>query len=201
MSYWPWWLGGLGLAAVMVGHWLLTHRMMGVSGRVTALVDRARFGPIRDESADMSDAELQAALLAATLEAFGPLPELTAAPPAAPPVPVERAAAPDPPARHVGFFAGLALGGLLSALVGGARPLRWLDGALSTRLSEVAPGLPLAALFVGGVLVGAGTRMAGGCTSGHGLCGVSRLQPGSLASTAAFFGAGALASALLGRLL
>jgi uncharacterized membrane protein YedE/YeeE len=31
--------------------------------------------------------------------------------------------------------------------------------------------------------------MAGGCTSGHGLCGVSRFQPGSLLTTAAFFGA------------
>jgi uncharacterized membrane protein YedE/YeeE len=51
-----------------------------------------------------------------------------------------------------------------------------------------------------GVLVGFGTRMASGCTSGHGLCGVSRLQPGSLLATAAFFGAGIVVSFLLGAL-
>jgi uncharacterized membrane protein YedE/YeeE len=51
-----------------------------------------------------------------------------------------------------------------------------------------------AALVGGGVLVGFGTRMAAGCTSGHGLCGVSRFQKGSMLSTAAFFGMGIVVS-------
>lgn len=46
------------------------------------------------------------------------------------------------------------------------------------------------ALLLGGVLVGFGTRLAKGCTSGHGLCGTARLQPGSLLATATFFGTG-----------
>lgn len=57
------------------------------------------------------------------------------------------------------------------------------------------------ALLGGGLLVGFGTRLAGGCTSGHGLSGCSRLQPGSLVSTACFFGTGVLVSLLLARVL
>ena len=46
------------------------------------------------------------------------------------------------------------------------------------------------ALMVAGVLVGVGTRYGGGCTSGHGVCGLSRLSPRSLVATATFMGAG-----------
>jgi hypothetical protein len=46
------------------------------------------------------------------------------------------------------------------------------------------------ALVVAGLLVGIGTRYGSGCTSGHGVCGLSRLSPRSLAATAAFMGAG-----------
>jgi uncharacterized membrane protein YedE/YeeE len=46
------------------------------------------------------------------------------------------------------------------------------------------------ALIVAGLLVGIGTRYGSGCTSGHGVCGISRLSPRSLAATAAFMAAG-----------
>jgi uncharacterized protein len=46
------------------------------------------------------------------------------------------------------------------------------------------------ALILAGLLVGAGTRYGGGCTSGHGVCGLSRLSPRSLVATAAFMGSG-----------
>ena len=45
-------------------------------------------------------------------------------------------------------------------------------------------------LVVAGVLVGLGTRYGSGCTSGHGVCGVSRLSPRSLVATLAFMAAG-----------
>ena len=45
-------------------------------------------------------------------------------------------------------------------------------------------------LLLAGLLVGAGTRYGSGCTSGHGVCGLSRLSPRSLAATAAFMAAG-----------
>ena len=47
-----------------------------------------------------------------------------------------------------------------------------------------------AVLVAAGLLVGAGTRYGGGCTSGHGVCGLSRCSPRSLAATAAFMLAG-----------
>lgn len=46
------------------------------------------------------------------------------------------------------------------------------------------------ALVSAGLLVGVGTRYGAGCTSGHGVCGLSRLSLRSLAATAAFMGAG-----------
>jgi uncharacterized membrane protein YedE/YeeE len=45
-------------------------------------------------------------------------------------------------------------------------------------------------LLVAGVLVGIGTRYGSGCTSGHGVCGISRLSPRSMAATAAFMVSG-----------
>ena len=47
-----------------------------------------------------------------------------------------------------------------------------------------------ATLAVAGLLVGVGTRYGAGCTSGHGVCGLSRLSPRSLVATLAFMGAG-----------
>jgi len=49
-----------------------------------------------------------------------------------------------------------------------------------------------AALVAAGLLVGIGTRYGSGCTSGHGVSGLSRLSPRSLAATASFMGAGFL---------
>lgn len=53
-------------------------------------------------------------------------------------------------------------------------------------------------LVVAGLLVGFGTRLANGCTSGHGVCGVARLSPRSLAATAVFVLVG-VATAFIAR--
>ena len=62
------------------------------------------------------------------------------------------------------------------------------------RLFAGPPGLTVDAdyptLVVAGILVGLGTRYGSGCTSGHGVCGVSRLSPRSLVATLAFMAAG-----------
>jgi uncharacterized membrane protein YedE/YeeE len=47
-----------------------------------------------------------------------------------------------------------------------------------------------ASIVAAGLLVGLGTRYGSGCTSGHGVCGLSRLSPRSLVATLAFMGAG-----------
>lgn len=58
--------------------------------------------------------------------------------------------------------------------------------------------LSLAALIVGGLVTGLGVTFGSGCTSGHGVCGMSRLSPRSFAATACFM-AGAFATVFLVR--
>lgn len=71
--------------------------------------------------------------------------------------------------------------GLLSA------PLAWLAfGAMPPAQIDNSPALLTAA----GLLVGIGTRFGSGCTSGHGVCGIARLSPRSMAATACFILAG-----------
>jgi uncharacterized membrane protein YedE/YeeE len=53
---------------------------------------------------------------------------------------------------------------------------------------QVPVGLP--ALIVSGLLVGFGTRLGSGCTSGHGVCGLARLSPRSLVATTTFMASG-----------
>ena len=54
-----------------------------------------------------------------------------------------------------------------------------------------------AVLAIAGLLVGIGTRLGNGCTSGHGVCGISRLAPRSIAATLVFMGTGATAVLLM----
>lgn len=97
------------------------------------------------------------------------------------------------------FLGGIVLGGLLAALSGDGLALQTVDPAHARFFGAGATGL--LALFAGGALVGFGTAWAGGCTSGHGLVGVSRLQPGSLVATAAFFGTAVAVSCALSFLV
>lgn len=76
---------------------------------------------------------------------------------------------------RVAFVAGLLLGALAYILaVGGQTPV------------EVLASPP--AILIGGLLVGFGTRLGSGCTSGHGLCGMARFSRRSMVATAVFFG-------------
>lgn len=62
-------------------------------------------------------------------------------------------------------------------------------------------GFPFAWLLLAGLLVGFGTRLGNGCTSGHGICGLSRLSPRSLAAVLAFMGSGMATVYLLRHVL
>jgi uncharacterized membrane protein YedE/YeeE len=100
-----------------------------------------------------------------------------------------------------GRIAGISgvLGGLLTpvrgdllwrlAFVGGivAAPLIY---TLFKAVPSVQIDADYAMLVLAGLLVGVGTRYGAGCTSGHGVCGLSRLSLRSLAATATFMGAG-----------
>lgn len=91
------------------------------------------------------------------------------------------------------------LGGLLRPVKGdtGWR-LAFLAGMLAAPLLYFAVAGPTTpridagwvTLVIAGLLVGVGTRYGSGCTSGHGVCGLSRLSPRSLVATLAFMGAG-----------
>jgi uncharacterized protein len=65
-----------------------------------------------------------------------------------------------------------------------------LFGKFSDRIA--LPALPLLPLAFSGLLVGVGTRLGGGCTSGHGVCGLSRFSLRSLIATLTFIATGAL---------
>ena len=75
------------------------------------------------------------------------------------------------------------------AFVGGLVVASLVYGLFAT-LPAVQIDASYVALVVAGLLVGVGTRYGYGCTSGHGVCGLSRLSPRSLVATLAFMGAG-----------
>jgi uncharacterized protein len=86
----------------------------------------------------------------------------------------------DPRPGDVGWRASLILGLLLAPT------------ALSFLTTLKAPAIESSwpTLIAAGLLVGFGTRLGSGCTSGHGICGVSRLSPRSIAATALFMASG-----------
>lgn len=73
------------------------------------------------------------------------------------------------------FLAGLLAGALLI--------LRLYPESMQIRIDVSDP-----AVILGGLLVGLGTRIGNGCTSGHGVCGVGRVAPRSMVASAVFFG-------------
>jgi uncharacterized membrane protein YedE/YeeE len=205
MQLWPFWLGGLFLTAVPIAHWFLLQRMFAVSGRFTALTDWLRGQ--RSEAPALTPEAMLIALRRETEAEFGAngnlvaddcaSPELVSASPAG-----MVSASSTGLSSHLVFFLSVALGGTLSVwLAQGTPPTTHGPDALFHHYFGSNPIANTAVLFAGGLLVGFGTRMAGGCTSGHGLCGVSRLQPGSLVSTACFFGCGIVVSFLLQAVL
>ena len=81
---------------------------------------------------------------------------------------------------RVAFMLGLLLAGVAWQAAGASVPLR--------------QGFPMAWAAAAGLLVGFGTRLGGGCTSGHGVCGLGRLSARSLVAVVAFMAAGMVAT-------
>jgi uncharacterized membrane protein YedE/YeeE len=71
-----------------------------------------------------------------------------------------------------------------------ALPIGALIVSAFLRAPQVAMTASLPLLIAGGILVGFGTRLGNGCTSGHGVCGMARLSPRSIAATATFMAFG-----------
>ena len=84
-------------------------------------------------------------------------------------------------AEGLAFLLGLVIAGALASAPTAVRqPMGWLLGA--------------------GLLVGFGTRLGGGCTSGHGVCGISRFSVRSIVATVTFVAAGIVTVFIVGRL-
>ncbi|EGD59449.1 hypothetical protein Y88_1481 [Novosphingobium nitrogenifigens DSM 19370] len=87
---------------------------------------------------------------------------------------------------RLAFIAGLIAAGAGARIVVGPQAAAGLEAVGWLRLA------------VGGLLVGLGTSLANGCTSGHGICGLSRLSPRSLVSVPVFMAAAIVTVALVG---
>jgi len=85
-----------------------------------------------------------------------------------------------PKPGDIGWRAAFVLGLVVAPLVYG------LFAAVP--LPQIAADIP--SLVIAGLMVGVGTRYGSGCTSGHGVCGISRLSPRSLVATGVFMSAG-----------
>ncbi len=102
--------------------------------------------------------------------------------------------------------------GIIGSLIDGTARTAWVERALFVAAVVIAPALlifvsgrpaetnltgNLGLVLIGGVLVGVGTRMGNGCTSGHGVCGISRLAPRGIVATLVYIFAGVVTVATL----
>jgi uncharacterized membrane protein YedE/YeeE len=201
MSYWPWWISAPAMSAVVLSFARVMGRPLGVSGSWTRIVQarEERAARAAEQKFD-SDAALEAALAQATLAEFGAQPQVNDE--ASLPSPVESpliSVRPRAPvSAHVVFLIAIMAGAALATLVSGAA---LAPRSLGHSFDRMARGpAAWALLFGGGLVVGFGTRMAGGCTTGHGLSGCGRLQPGSLVTVAVFFATAVAAAFIAGKL-
>jgi hypothetical protein len=208
MEYWSWWLGALGLGLFSVIFSLLTGKPLGVSGSWLSIA-RRKDDAILKESAKVFEGDqdqVKDDLMAMTMAEFG-----------------EDALTDNPQRRdgesnaevtndvnlkqdytpwtvHVFFLVTMFLGSYIASITTGEFSLSIELSALHTKIFENT-GEAWLALLVGGMMVGFGTQMAGGCTSGHGISGCAQLIPASLLSTAVFFGSATALTFLMNMMI
>jgi uncharacterized protein len=98
------------------------------------------------------------------------------------------------------LLTGLLLGGFLSAVLGGGWAPIWALGIFDQAIG-FGPAGKVAWMFGGGLLIGVGTRLAGGCTSGHGIFGLANFELPSLVTTVSFMAAGIVTTQIVYRVL
>lgn len=180
---WPWWAAGLGIGLFVLLYAWVYNRVIGMSSSLESSL-REINKPLLPDAPQVSS--FQAAALA--------LAKARGMDPAAMGIEVP-AAASTGSSRGIELIPRIILlGVLIGGLVGGVmQGSTWAFG-LGAEFDAVYGGLPMAAqgsmLLLGGVMVGFGARMAGGCPSGHGLGGLSLLSPASFLVVAGWFVAG-----------
>lgn len=214
-SYWPWWAGALGLALVTINYTMITDRSLGVSGAWDRVLHwRAERRLERLDEQFLNDRALVGALAQATADQFGaaaPIhPETTHSGARSHDLDVEptederssvASLRPVPLVTQAALLLSIFVGGWIAAVSSGRFQIRFDMGEGFSRLVTSNPTTMVCLLFVGGVMVGFGTRLAGGCSSGHGLSGCGRLRPVSLLATAVFFGTAVVVSFLLWKVI
>ena len=98
------------------------------------------------------------------------------------------------------FAGGLLIGGFLSAQLGGGWSPTWALGVFDTVIG-LGPAGKLAWMFAGGLCIGFGTRLAGGCTSGHGIFGLANLERSGVVATLSFMVGGIVTTQLIYRVI
>ena len=192
IEYWPWWLGALGLVGVCLAYLLLVGRLLGVSGSWAKVVGWRENRLLQQVNEDFVDNqnEMSSALMAETLAQFGEdaLEEFQSQSSAAETpaeVDVNELESGTPWTAHLIFLLCVFVGAFATAKLSGQFELRYELSPVHSRIFGDTWEVWLALLF-GGMMVGFGTQMAGGCSSGHGLSGCARLIPASLLATFVF---------------
>jgi uncharacterized protein len=96
---------------------------------------------------------------------------------------------------RVWYFGGIFVGGLLATILGPGVEVR--SGYDAMTAAGWSKPLIAVVVFVAAIVMGYGARMAGGCTSGHGICGTAQRSPASWAATATFVGTAIVVTWLL----
>lgn len=185
---WPFWLGAIAFMVIVMLIFLVEQRLIGVSGSYYRLV-RSRDKASREVIAMLKERPelVEDALLRATAEEFGEEAARQAMEQKASAASIDSGPTKLTKGANAAFLLMLVLGGGVGALVSGGWTLRTDLGPTYTKLFGSGAHIWLL-VFVGGLLTGFGTRMAAGCTTGHGLAGCSRFQLGSVLATGSFFG-------------
>jgi len=192
IEYWPWWMGALGLFGVCLAYFLLVGRLLGVSGSWAKVVGWRENRMLQQASQEFASnqEDMSSALMAETLAQFGEdaLQEFQSQPASTEPpaqVEIKNLESSTPWTAHLTFLLCMFVGAFATAVLSGQFELRYDLSAVHSRIFGDTWEVWLALLF-GGMMVGFGTQMAGGCTSGHGLSGCARLIPASLLATLVF---------------
>lgn len=198
MQYWTWWEGALALGFFSIAFSLFTGKALGVSGSWLSIA-RRKDDAIVKESAKVLEGDqdqVKDDLMAMTMAEFGGdvLPDT----PQRREGEVEGVVAAEPKAKlkqefthwsvHAVFLVSMFIGSYIASITTtGEFSVSIELSALHAKIFE-NQGEAWLALLIGGMMVGFGTQMAGGCTSGHGISGCAQLVPASLLSTVVFFG-------------
>ena len=209
MEYWEWWIGALALGFFAVFFSLFTGKPLGVSGSWLSIARRKDDAILKASSKalEADPEQVKSDLMAMTMAEFGE-DVLTDTPQRregeANAVVTDTAKLKQdytPWTVHVIFLVTMFFGSYLATLyTTGDFSLSIELSSLHSKIFENTGEAWLALLF-GGMMVGFGTQMAGGCTSGHGLSGCAQLVPASLLSTVVFMGSASALTILMNSLM